>query len=166
MWTAGPRLDYNLDPGGTLPAAFNTELYAQESATLADLQYYTRWDRTNTYIAGQVFESGLQTTSLNANLRSDAQAQLDAITAAATALAARVTTAETCLTILVSRLLRWSFDGPTDTVSITATRTVLQATSVASLNSASTMQLSYLAQLTAPVESRLTAAAAAAAIVT
>ena len=108
MWTAGPRLDYNLDPGGTLPAAFNTELYAQESATLADLKYYTRWNSTNTFRAGQVFESGLQTTSLNgitdsvlallANLRSDAQAQLDAITAAALALAARVTTAEAGLT--------------------------------------------------------------------
>ncbi len=67
---------------------------------------------------------GPETASLNgiaqsvlaylANLRSDAQAQLDAITAAAQALAARVTTAESGLTTLVGRLLRWSFDGPTD----------------------------------------------------
>lgn len=84
---------------------------------------------------------------------------LTAAASAITDLTTRMGQAETGLTSLVTRLLRWSFDGPTDTVSITAARTSLQATTVTSLNTITATQLSYLTGLTASVEARLVGAA-------
>lgn len=82
MWTAGPRLDFNISQEGTLPAAFNTELFEQDSATLADLEHAMGPDELVPRPPG--VRVGLQTTSLNgiadsvltflANVRSDAQA--------------------------------------------------------------------------------------------
>lgn len=107
---------------GASTTTFNTELYKQESATRGDLVHYTRWDRTNTFRASQMFESGLHTTASPTRCWRT-QTQLDAIAAAVTALVTRVSTAETGLSGVVTRSPRWRFDGPTGTMSITLART-------------------------------------------